>query len=172
MNVCALGAGELLLAVVAFAGRWRCGRPGPELGTDLGLCEEAPALHVLHDPVGQVGRRLALVPPNLGIEAGGHSRSVANGDRLDDDLVLITMRCAHVSEATALLLSIAAVVGYFLLQDAPASLLAAVRSFAGGAVVASLAIEVFPKAYREDHQFARTATPLGVVTALALGHLA
>ena len=39
------------------------------------------------------------------------------------------------------------------------------------AVVASLASEVFPKAFKEDSYLAGLATALGVVTALGLGHL-
>ena len=42
---------------------------------------------------------------------------------------------------------------------------------AAGAVVASLATEVFPKAFKEDHYFAGIATTLGLLLALALSNL-
>ena len=51
-------------------------------------------------------------------------------------------------------------------------MLAATRCFAAGAVVASLATEVFPKAYQEDHHLAGIATAIGVILAVFLGELA
>ena len=38
----------------------------------------------------------------------------------------------------------------------------------GGAVIASLATEIFPKAFRRDHHMAGVATALGFLAALAL----
>ena len=43
--------------------------------------------------------------------------------------------------------------------------------FAGGAVVASLAIEVFPKAYKEDSYWAGIATAIGLILAFYLNSL-
>jgi ZIP family zinc transporter len=43
--------------------------------------------------------------------------------------------------------------------------------FAGGAVVASLAVEVFPQAFAEEKYTTGVAAALGVVLALALGLL-
>lgn len=73
---------------------------------------------------------------------------------------------------TALLLSIAAIGGNMLLGGAGEETLAIIRSFAAGAVVASLATEVFPQAYKEDSHWAGVATALGVILALGLGELA
>ncbi len=73
--------------------------------------------------------------------------------------------------ATAVLLSGAAMTGYLVLEGASSSVLGAVRGFAAGAVVASLATEVFPEAYREDRQATGLAATLGVVLAVALGRL-
>ncbi len=42
---------------------------------------------------------------------------------------------------------------------------------AGGAVVASLALEVFPKAFKEDDYWAGIATVIGLVLALYLTSL-
>ena len=73
--------------------------------------------------------------------------------------------------ATAILLSAAAIVGNIALENVSPHILAATRCFAAGAVVASLATEVFPKAYKEDHHMAGIATVLGVVLAYFLSDL-
>ena len=73
--------------------------------------------------------------------------------------------------AAAVLLSAAAIVGNIVLEGASPGLLAATRCFAAGAVVASLATEVFPKAYRKGHHLAGVATALGLVLAILLGSL-
>lgn len=74
--------------------------------------------------------------------------------------------------ATAGLLSAAALIGNWLLQDASEHHLAAIRCFAAGAVIASLATEVFPKAFKDDAHWAGVAAALGAVLAFALGSLA
>ncbi len=73
--------------------------------------------------------------------------------------------------ATAVLLSIAALVGYFFLSGVAPGWLAAIRCFAGGAVVASLATEVFPQAYRQDSYAAGVATAVGAVLAITLSQM-
>jgi len=73
--------------------------------------------------------------------------------------------------ATALLLSAAAIAGNLLLEGVGEGPLAVIRCFAAGAVVASLATEVFPKAFKEDHHWAGIATALGVILAFLLGDL-
>lgn len=73
--------------------------------------------------------------------------------------------------ATAVLLSAAAIVGNVALAGVGQEWLAVIRCFAAGAVVASLATEVFPKAYKEDHHMAGIATALGLVLAFLLGEL-
>lgn len=74
--------------------------------------------------------------------------------------------------ATAALLALAALIGYFALQSVPQQVLAVIRGFAAGAVVASLAVAVFPKAYREDSYQTGIAVAIGLVFAFALGQLA
>ena len=73
--------------------------------------------------------------------------------------------------ATSVLLSAAAVLGNMLLASVSQSYLAAIRCLAAGAVIASLATAVFPKAYREDSFISGIATALGLLLALALGEL-
>ncbi|MBX7450880.1 zinc transporter [Mycolicibacterium sp. 3033] len=73
--------------------------------------------------------------------------------------------------ATAALLSVAALAGNLLLAGVPAAALALIRCFAGGAVVASLATEVFPKAFKEDSYTTGVAAAGGLILALALDQL-
>lgn len=70
--------------------------------------------------------------------------------------------------ATVALLSVAAILGNFGLREAPDDVLAVIRCFAAGAVVASLTTEMFPKAYQENQHFSGIATVLGVVLTLLL----
>ncbi len=73
--------------------------------------------------------------------------------------------------ATAGLLAAAAILGNLLLADTSQAVLAMIRAFAAGAVVASLGTEVFPKAYSEDHLLAGFATAVGFVLAFSLSSL-
>ncbi len=73
--------------------------------------------------------------------------------------------------ATAALLAAAAIAGNLLLAGVGKHILAIIRCFAAGAVVASLATEVFPKAYNEDRKLAGIATALGLALAFLLGSL-
>ena len=97
---------------------------------------------------------------NLPEAAGGARRMRKAGWPGDRILALWTV--------TALLLAAAAAAGNMLLADAPKEVLAPIRAFAGGAVIASLATEILPKAYRGDHHLAGIATALGFLVALAL----
>lgn len=71
--------------------------------------------------------------------------------------------------ATAGLLCGAALVGYWLLADLPMPFLSQIRCFSAGAVVASLATEIFPRAFREGHHLAGLAVAIGLVAAIAIG---
>ncbi|WP_226635516.1 ZIP family metal transporter [Brevundimonas poindexterae] len=73
--------------------------------------------------------------------------------------------------ATAALLSAAAVAGNLLLGGVGDTWLAVLRCVAAGAVIASLATAVFPKAYREGSYSAGIATAVGLLLALGLGQL-
>ena len=68
--------------------------------------------------------------------------------------------------ATAALLTAAALAGNLLLGGASDSALGLIRSFAGGAVVGSLAIEVFPKAFKESGYSTGIAVALGLLLCL------
>lgn len=73
--------------------------------------------------------------------------------------------------ATAALLAAAALAGNLLLDGVPPAALALIRSFAAGAVIASLATEVFPQAFGEDSYLAGIAAAVGSVLAIALDSL-
>lgn len=74
--------------------------------------------------------------------------------------------------AAALLLAAAALLGNWLLVGVPEFILAMIRSFAAGAVIASLAVEVFPTAFRKERYSSGAATALGLILALYLNALA
>ncbi|WP_128891215.1 ZIP family metal transporter [Erythrobacter sp. HKB08] len=98
-------------------------------------------------------------------EAAGGAREMVKNDRSKAKVMGLWA-------LTALLLSAAAIVGNIALDTVNEHWLAIIRCFAAGAVVASLATEVFPKAYREDSHLAGIATSLGVILAFGLGSLA
>ena len=97
-------------------------------------------------------------------EAAGGARAMAGDGRSK-------ARVLGLWAATAALLSLAAIAGNLLLAGVGEGSLALIRSFAAGAVIASLATEVFPQAFREDSHWAGIATALGVIAALLLGEL-
>lgn len=73
--------------------------------------------------------------------------------------------------ATAFVLSTAALAGNFLLADVSKEYLGYIKCFAGGAVVASLALEVFPQAFKKDQYWTGLATTIGLILALYLNTL-
>ena len=73
--------------------------------------------------------------------------------------------------ATAGLLSLAALAGNLLLGGVPETALGLTRCVAAGAVVGSLAIEVFPKAFKEESYKTGVATALGLAIAIGLDKL-
>ncbi len=70
--------------------------------------------------------------------------------------------------ATAAILGLAALAGNLFLAGASNSVLSIIRALAAGAVIASLATEVFPQAFREGRFEVGIATALGLVAAFAL----
>jgi len=97
-------------------------------------------------------------------EAAGGARGMA-GDGLSRRRTLLLWT------GTAALLAGAAITGNLALRDAPDGWLAAIRCFAAGAVAASLATEVFPKAFKEDHFGTGIAIATGLIAALGLSQL-
>lgn len=98
-------------------------------------------------------------------EAASGAKQMAMGGRSNGRVLMLWV-------STALILSAAALTGNVLLADAPAWSLSLVKCFAGGAVVASLATELFPQAYRENAHWAGLNTAIGFILALYLNQLA
>lgn len=97
-------------------------------------------------------------------EAAGGAKEMAEDDHSKKKVFFLWA-------GTALLLSIAALLGNFLLADVSKDILSYIRCFAAGAVIASLALEVFPKAFKEDDYWAGIATAIGVILAFYLNSL-
>lgn len=98
-------------------------------------------------------------------EAAGGAKGMKDGGMKPRNILMLW-------GGATVLLAIAALVGNLALAGANVHILAAIRCVAAGAVVASLAIEVFPKAYQEDHHLAGVATALGLIVAILLESLA
>jgi ZIP family zinc transporter len=105
----------------------------------------------------------SILLSNLPEAAGGAKGMCGRG--------LSPLRIFLIWAATAGILAVAALVGNFALEEAGPHVLASFRCTAAGAVVASLATEVFPKAYQDDHHWAGVATVLGFVLAILLSQM-
>lgn len=97
-------------------------------------------------------------------EAAGSAKQMASGDRSKGKVMALWA-------GTALLLSAAAIAGNMFLKGFGEEVLAVIRCVAAGAVVASLATEVFPQAFKQDRHLAGIATGLGVILAFVLSSL-
>jgi len=97
-------------------------------------------------------------------EAAGSAKQMSQEDQSNGKVFMVW-------GATAVILSSAALAGNFLLAGMPQDILSLIKCFAGGAVIASLATEVFPKAFKEDSYWAGLATALGLIAALYLDQL-
>ncbi|MES1952139.1 zinc/iron permease [Salinisphaera sp. S4-8] len=69
------------------------------------------------------------------------------------------------------LLGAAAVVGFLAFSSTDPFVLGYLRCFTAGAIVASLALDVFPRAFQTNHRLAGIATVLGLLLALALNQI-
>ncbi len=114
-------------------------------------------------PLGAAALSGSILLSNLP-EAAGGAREMSTGGRSKRAVLGLWA-------ATAVLLTAAALAGNLLLGGASDSTLGLIRSFAGGAVVGSLAIEVFPKAFKESGYSTGIAVALGLVFALFLDRL-
>lgn len=97
-------------------------------------------------------------------EAAGGAKEMANNDISKKKVLWLWI-------GTALILSAAALLGHYLLADVPKEYLNYIKCFAGGAVVASLALEVFPKSFKKDRYWTGLATTIGLILALYLNTL-
>ncbi|QLE00137.1 zinc transporter [Galbibacter sp. BG1] len=97
-------------------------------------------------------------------EAAGGSKEMTSNNISKKKVLLLWV-------GTAVILSISALLGHFLLADVPKEYLNYIKCFAGGAVAASLATEVFPKAFKKDKYWTGLATAIGLILALYLNTL-
>ena len=97
-------------------------------------------------------------------EAAGGARQMRKDGYRRRNIVLIWT-------AVAILLSAAAIGGYAFLDTAPRGTTDAIRCVAAGAVLSSLATEVFPKADDEEHNVTGIAVATGLILALLLSSL-
>lgn len=114
-------------------------------------------------PLGAASLSGSILLSNLP-EAAGGAREMSSGGRSNRSVLGLWA-------ATAVLLTVAALAGNFLLGGVPESGLALIRSFAGGAVVGSLAIEVFPAAFKESGYGTGVSVAVGLLLALYLDSL-
>jgi ZIP family zinc transporter len=118
--------------------------------------------------IGAGGKEVAALAGSILLsnlpEAAGGARQMGDNGMSKGKAMLLWV-------ATAGLLSAAAIAGNVLLDGASEHVLAVIRCVAAGAVIASLATEVFPQAYKEDSHLAGIATALGAILAFALGSL-
>jgi len=68
--------------------------------------------------------------------------------------------------------ALASVLGYALLDGAPPRTMAFILAFAGGAILAMLAISMMPEAYEHAHRWAGMATVVGFAVAFAISEAA
>lgn len=104
----------------------------------------------------------AIVLSNFPEAAGGARRMAKDMDR---------RKVLAIWTGVAALLMASAVLGNFALRSAPDAVLSAIKCFAAGAIVASLAMEVLPKANAENHRVAGVAIATGLIVALVLNQL-
>jgi ZIP family zinc transporter len=97
-------------------------------------------------------------------EAAGGAKEMAKNKVSKKKVLFLWM-------ATAALLSAAALLGNYFLADVPQEYLNYIKCFAGGAVAASLALEVFPKSFKKDKYWTGLATTIGLILALFLNTL-
>ena len=97
-------------------------------------------------------------------EAAGGAKQMKEGDSSNKKILMLWV-------GAAVLLSLAAIAGNTLLSGVPKSTLSLIDCFAAGAVIASLATEVFPQEYKEGNHWAGISTGIGLVLALGLNQL-
>lgn len=97
-------------------------------------------------------------------EAAGGAREMSSSNHSKQKVLWLWI-------GTALLLSGCAILGNIFLENVADTVLAYIRCVAAGAVVASLAIEVFPTAFKKDNYWTGLSAVLGLVLAYYLNSL-
>ena len=105
----------------------------------------------------------SILLSNLPEAAGGAKEMRRNGASNKKVLMLWI--------GAAILLSLAAILGKVLLKNVDDAIISGINCFAAGAVIASLATEVFPTAFKRSNHWAGISTTIGLTLALALNQL-
>jgi ZIP family zinc transporter len=105
----------------------------------------------------------SILLSNLPEAAGGAKQMKESGSSNKKILLIWT--------GAAVLLSVAAIAGNILLRDVSKSTISLIDCFAAGAVIASLATEVFPDAFKKGNHWAGISTAIGLILALGLDQL-
>ena len=105
----------------------------------------------------------SILLSNLPEAAGGAKEMRKNGNSNKKVLMLWI--------GAAFLLSLAAILGKMLLKGMSESVISAIDCFAAGAVIASLATEVFPTAFKRGNHWAGISATIGLILALGLSQL-
>ncbi|MGO3632896.1 ZIP family metal transporter [Psychrobacter sp.] len=105
----------------------------------------------------------SILLSNLPEAAGGAKEMRKNGNSNKKVLMLWI--------GAAILLSLAAILGKVFLKNVDEAIISAINCFAAGAVIASLATEVFPTAFKRGNHWAGISASIGLVLALALNQL-
>ena len=105
----------------------------------------------------------SILLSNLPEAAGGAKEMRRNGASNKKVLMLWI--------GAAILLSLAAILGKVLLKNVDDAIISAINCFAAGAVIASLATEVFPTTFKRSNHWAGISTTIGLTLALALNQL-
>jgi len=94
-------------------------------------------------------------------EAAGSAQQMQEDGRTKSQIILMWF-------GTAAILAAAALVGYYALETVDGDILNLIKAFAAGTVIASLASEVFPDAYKESRHMTGVAVTIGAILALCL----
>lgn len=97
-------------------------------------------------------------------EAAGGAKQMRDTGRSNKQILMLWI-------GAAILLSLAAIIGKTLLKDVNEMVLDMINSFAAGAIIASLATEVFPSAFKRGNHWAGISTAIGLILALGLHQL-
>ncbi|WP_201631641.1 ZIP family metal transporter [Psychrobacter immobilis] len=97
-------------------------------------------------------------------EAAGGAKQMKAGGSSNKKILMIWI-------GATILLSAAAIAGNVLLSNMSKSTINLINCFAAGAVIASLATEVFPKAFKKGNHWAGISTAIGLILALGLNQL-
>ena len=97
-------------------------------------------------------------------EAAGGAKQMKAGGSSNKKIIMIWI-------GAAILLSATAIAGNVLLSNVSKSTISLIDCFAAGAVIASLATEVFPEAFKKGNHWAGISTAIGLILALGLNQL-